>query len=124
MGIHRTHTSAHQASTTTRGRLSTTLNSAQHSVPQVPVIHFGDLDPNGVRIFQHLRGLRRDLRWFVPSFWEELVEAKGLRGAWLDGLDLHGAPELVQRLAREELWLEQEPIAVDPRTSAALEAML
>jgi hypothetical protein len=60
----------------------------------------------------------------APSFWEELVEAKGLRGAWVDDFDLHGAPELMQRLAREGLWLEQEPIAVDPRTPAALEAML
>lgn len=90
----------------------------------VSVIHFGDLDPNGVRIFQHLRGLRRDLRWFVPPFWEELVEAKGLCGEWLDDLDLRDAPELVQRLARQALWLEQEPVAVDPRTPAALEAML
>lgn len=90
----------------------------------VPAIHFGDLDPNGVRIVQHLRGLRRDLRWFVPPFWEELVEAKGLHGAWVDDLDLNDAPALVQRLARDGLWLEQEPIAVDPRTPAALEAML
>ncbi len=90
----------------------------------VPVVHFGDLDPNGVRILQHLRGLRPDLRWFVPPFWEELVEAKGLRGAWAEDLDLSGAPELVHRLALRGLWLEQEPVAVDPRTPGALEAMV
>ncbi|RUO91236.1 hypothetical protein D7Y11_21070 [Corallococcus sp. AB018] len=28
----------------------------------VPVVHFGDLDPNGVRILRHLRALRSDLR--------------------------------------------------------------
>jgi hypothetical protein len=37
-------------------------------VGRVPVIHFGDLDPNGVRIFLHLRMRYPDVRWFVPSF--------------------------------------------------------
>lgn len=90
----------------------------------VPVIHFGDLDPNGVRILQHLRGLRPDLRWFVPDFWAELLEAKGLPGAWPDELDLGEAPALVRELASRGLWLEQEPLAVDPRTTTALEGML
>jgi len=89
----------------------------------VPVVHFGDLDPNGVRIVQHLRGLRPDLRWFVPEFWGELVDAKGLAGAWPEDLDLRATPMLVRKLASRGLWLEQEPLAVDPRTSAALEAL-
>lgn len=90
----------------------------------IPIIHFGDLDPNGVRIFRHLRAMRPDLRWFVPEFWGELVDAKGLAGEWPAELDLGDAPELVRRLASRALWLEQEPIAVDPRTPTALEAML
>lgn len=90
----------------------------------VPVLHFGDLDPNGVRIFRHLRVMRADLRWFVPEFWDEYVETKGLPGAWPVDLDLADAPELVSRLSRRGLWLEQEPIAVDPRTTTALEALL
>jgi hypothetical protein len=90
----------------------------------VPIIHFGDLDPNGVRILRHLRAVRPDLRWFVPGFWGELVDAKGLPGAWPEDLDLGDAPELVRQLASRALWLEQEPIAVDPRTPMALEAML
>ncbi|MCW5831680.1 MAG: hypothetical protein KIS78_04405 [Labilithrix sp.] len=90
----------------------------------VPVIHFGDLDPNGVRIFQHLRGFRPDLRWFVPTFWTELVDAKGLPGVWPEDLDVSKAPTLVRQLARRGLWLEQEPLVVDPRMSWALEAML
>jgi hypothetical protein len=91
---------------------------------RVPVVHFGDLDPNGIRIYKHLRTMRIDLRWFVPAYWEELLDTRGQVGAWPEDLDLSGAPELVQRLARRGLWLEQEPIAVDPRTPAALEAML
>ena len=90
----------------------------------VAIIHFGDLDPNGVRIFWHLRAMRPDLRWFVPKFWGEFVDAKGLPGAWPEDVDLSEAPELVRLLSTRALWLEQEPIAVDPRTPAALEAML
>lgn len=90
----------------------------------VPVIHFGDLDPNGVRIMQHLRSLRPNLRWFVPEFWGELVEAKGLPGAWPADLDLSMTPPLVRELANRSLWLEQEPLVLDSRISAALEAIL
>lgn len=90
----------------------------------VPIIHFGDLDPNGVRIFRHLRAMRPDLRWFVPEFWSELVDTKGLPGAWPEDLDVDDAPQLVRRLSTRALWLEQEPIALDSRTPAALEAML
>lgn len=90
----------------------------------VPLIHFGDLDPNGVRILRHLRALRSDLRWFVPEFWTELVETKGLPGVWPDDLDLGEAPALVRELASRGLWLEQEPVAVDAKTPSALESLL
>lgn len=90
----------------------------------VPVIHFGDLDPNGLRIFRHLRAMRPDLRWFVPEFWGELVDTKGLPGAWPEGLVLGDAPMLVQLLSSRAMWLEQEPISVDPRTPGALEEEL
>lgn len=91
---------------------------------QTPAIHFGDLDPNGVRIFQHLRERRPDLGWFVPSFWHELIESRGQRGAWPEDIDLRDAPELVRELARRGRWLEQEPLVVDSRITSALEAML
>jgi len=101
-----------------------TVSRLLERLVQVPVVHFGDLDPNGVRIHRHLRGLRSDLRWFVPEFWTELVDAKGLPGIWPDKLDLSEAPALVRELSSRGLWLEQEPIAVDSRTSAALESLL
>jgi hypothetical protein len=88
----------------------------------VPVVHFGDLDPNGVRIMQHLRRLRPDLRWFVPPFWQELVATKGLAMQWPAEVDLDDAPELVHQLARQGLWVEQESLALDPRLPAALQA--
>jgi hypothetical protein len=101
-----------------------TVSRLLERLAHVPVLHFGDLDPNGVRIFQHLRGQHPGLRWFVPSFWEEFVESKGLRGTWPDDLALDDAPTLVRELAARGLWLEQEALVVDPRTPAALEAML
>lgn len=91
-------------------------------VAHVPMIHFGDLDPNGVRIYQHLRLRRPDLRWFVPSFWAELVDSHGLRAPWPADLDVSATPALVRALAARGLWLEQERIVVDPRISAALES--
>jgi len=104
--------------TATLGRL---LERLQH----IPIVHFGDLDPNGVRIVRHLRSMRPDLHWFVPEFWVDLLDTKGLPGAWPDDQDLLcGAPSLVRLLAARALWLEQEPIAVDPRTTGALEAVL
>ncbi len=101
-----------------------TVAALLERLPQIPVVHFGDLDPNGVRIFQHLRAIRPDLRWFVPEFWGELVETKGLAGGWPKNLDLEDAPELVRNLARRGLWLEQEPVAVDGRTPGALRAVI
>lgn len=93
-------------------------------VAHVPVVHFGDLDPNGVRIYLHLRERRPDLRWFVPAFWGEFVESHGLRAPWPADLDLSAAPLLLRELAARGLWLEQERIVVDPRISEALEFAL
>ena len=87
----------------------------------VPVIHFGDLDPNGVHIYLHLRERRPDLRWFVPSFWAELVDSHGLRAPWPADLDVSAAPALVRDLAARGLWLEQERLVVDHRIGEALE---
>ncbi len=89
-------------------------------LPDVPVVHFGDLDPAGVRIVRHLRQIHPDLRWAVPAFWGEYMEKRGLPGEWPDDLDLDGAPLLVHELADRGLWLEQELIAIDPRLRAAL----
>ncbi|MBY0401632.1 hypothetical protein K2X89_15170 [Myxococcota bacterium] len=90
-------------------------------VAHVPAIHFGDLDPNGVRIYFHLRARRPDLRWFVPEFWGEFVERHGLRVDWPADLDLSAAPALVHELAARGLWLEQERVVVDRRIGEALE---
>lgn len=87
----------------------------------IPVMHFGDVDPNGVRIMLHLRRSAPDLRWFLPEFWFELAETCGLRATWPEDLNLDFAPVAVRELARRGLWLEQERIVLDPRMPQALE---
>jgi hypothetical protein len=88
----------------------------------VPALHFGDLDPTGVKIFRHLEQLHPGLIWAVPEFWGEYVAARGLPCEWPEDLNLEGAPALVRELAARGLWLEQEAISLDPRLPAALEA--
>ena len=89
----------------------------------VPIIHFGDLDPNGVRILLSLRRRVPDLKWFLPDFWLRSADSRGLRGGWPPDLDLDFAPRPVREMAARGIWLEQEPIVLDPRTVEALESM-
>jgi hypothetical protein len=93
-------------------------------ITAIPVIHFGDIDPNGVRILLHLRRRVPEVQWFLPEFWFELAPANGLRASWPPDLDLDFAPGVVHHLARCGLWLEQERIVLDPRLVPALEAMI
>jgi len=90
----------------------------------VPVVHFGDLDPNGVRIHLHLRDRRADLKWFVPSFWREAIDSHARPAAWPPDLDLAEAPPLIGELASRGLWLEQEAITLDARVAGALEELV
>ena len=89
-------------------------------VTHVPVVHFGDLDPNGVRILLHLRRYRPDLRWLVPAFWAERLDGHARPVAWPHDRDTTDAPPLVRDLVRRGLWLEQEMIVLDPRLAASL----
>ena len=90
----------------------------------IPVVHFGDVDPNGVRIMLHLRRRAPNLKWFLPEFWFELADVCGLRTTWPQDLDLDFAPAQVCELAARGLWLEQERIVLDPRIADALEAAI
>jgi hypothetical protein len=72
------------------------------ALPRCPVVHFGDLDPDGVKIHRHLAESIPELGWLVPEFWEERVESHGQAGAWPEELDLEGTPELVRELARRD----------------------
>ena len=90
----------------------------------IPVVHFGDIDPNGVRIMLHLRRRVPNLIWLLPEFWFELADACGLQAMWPEDLDLDFAPAQVRALAARGRWLEQERIVLDPRMADALEVAL
>ena len=94
------------------------------ALPDTPFVHFGDIDPNGVKIYRRLRDSRPDLRWFLPGFWFESAGRTGLKATWPEDLDLSDAPQPVRELARQGLMLEQEGIVVDARFPAALESTL
>ncbi len=90
-----------------------------------PLLHFGDLDPDGVKIFLHLRRYAPDLRWFVPAFWfADGATVRVRKGGWPRDLDLSFAPPAVQALAARGQWMEQEQLVLDPRLEAALEELL
>ena len=108
----------------TSGWDTATVGHLLDRVEDVPVVHFGDLDPNGVRIMLHLRKRAPNLKWFLPEFWFELVDVCGLPTRWPEDLDLDFAPAPVRELAARGLWLEQERIVFDPRMPDALRAAL
>ncbi|AWV89343.1 Wadjet anti-phage system protein JetD domain-containing protein [Bradymonas sediminis] len=89
-----------------------------------PVVHFGDLDHDGFGIMKHLRSLRPDLIWALPPFWQEQVAHRGQMKGWPADLDLGDAPEWVQRLASDGVWLEQEVLVLDQRLAVYLDGLL
>ncbi|MBP7588648.1 MAG: hypothetical protein QG573_993 [Acidobacteriota bacterium] len=98
-----------------------TVGHLLERVPRTPALHFGDLDPNGARIYHHLRERRPDLIWFVPDFWAEFIDSHGRPVQWPVGLDLSPAPSWVRQLTERGLWLEQEVIVLDHRMGEGLE---
>lgn len=92
-------------------------------LPDVPVLLFGDLDPAGVAIAAHLQSLHPRLRWVTFELWRTLLPEYAQPGPWPDDLDLRAAPPLVQELARDALWLEQERLTLHPDLVAELLAI-
>lgn len=83
--------------------------------PETPVLHFGDLDPDGFAIHLHLREVRPDLIWVVPEWVADYVSTNGLQTNWPQTPALATAPPLIKQLARAGSWVEQEAIVFDPR---------
>lgn len=89
-------------------------------LPAVPVLLFGDLDPAGVAIAAHLQSLHAPLRWVTFDLWRTLLPEYTQSGSWPEELDLRAAPPLVQQLARDDIWLEQERLTLHPDLVAEL----
>ena len=100
---------------------TTTAKKLLDQLDGTPILHFGDLDPNGVRIVAHLREAFPRIQWVVPDFWLEWIPDHGQKQTWPDNLDLSGTPPLVRRLRDCALWLEQETITLDPRLPEELQ---
>jgi hypothetical protein len=81
-------------------------------LPAVPVLLFGDLDPAGVAIATHMRALHPSLRWVTFDLWRTLLPEYAQPGSWPEGLDRLTAPPIVQELARDGMWLEQERLTL------------
>ena len=90
-----------------------TVKHVLDQLGSVPLVHFGDLDPEGVEIVTHLRRSYPRLRWAVPTFWKEYVPERARRKRWPEDIALDGAPALVHELKQSSLWLEQETIVLD-----------
>lgn len=91
-----------------------------NQLEDIPVLHFGDLDPQGTEIVNHLRKQVPRVQWVVPTFWRECVPDQAQKRPWPSDLDLTDAPPLVRKLKDLGLWLEQETITLDPRLPTAL----
>lgn len=98
-----------------------TARLALDQLEDIHLLHFGDLDPEGAGIVNHLKRHYSGLRWLVPEFWKECVPKRALKRPWPSDLDLTDAPALVHELNASGLWLEQETIVLDPRLPRALE---
>jgi hypothetical protein len=94
--------------------------SAAHIVglyPEVPIVWFGDLDPEGVAIrHRFVRRTKRKVIAAIPPFWSEYLEGYAIsaKGKWR-GCNLDKEDDLVRQLAVRDQWLEQEPLALDLR---------
>ena len=101
-----------------------TVRQLISTLDDVPVVHFGDLDPNGVRIQRHLREHLPGLGWLVPEWWREFVPLHAQDRDWREDLDIRDAPSLVRELAASRRWLEQERVVLDPRLPVAMRDVL
>jgi hypothetical protein len=100
----------------TPGWNTATVRRLLDTLPAVPTLHFGDLDPNGVRIYRHLAEHVARPRLVRPGV---LARARAMFGRpceWPEELDLADAPALVRELAAGGLWMEQERVVFDGRT--------
>lgn len=97
-----------------------------HRLPQdVPWFHFGDLDPEGMEIYESLRQDESRVVLWIPELWEDYLDTHylPLSKPWPHiSPDLAGNP-VVQTLIERRHWLEQEAIVTDTRLRQALDRL-
>ena len=107
------------------GDNSSVLRQLASRMARQPIIHFGDLDPAGIEIFEALVAEKFPIKHFVPSYIEEFVltHAQPCKKPWPQR-DYSSFHSVVSRLASSGFWLEHEALVVDHRFEAELEAMI
>jgi Uncharacterized protein conserved in bacteria C-term(DUF2220) len=89
------------------------------------LIHFGDLDTDGLQIYESLVGRGFAIRHFIPSYVEEylITHALTCKTPWprRDYSSLH---PIFSKLATRSLWLEHEALVLDHRFEAELESVI
>lgn len=89
----------------------------------VPLFHFGDLDPKGLDIFRCLSSRSSHKAYlFVPSFWKDHYNINFSKPKkWPKETFWGKEMPIVNTLIKDEMWLEQEKIALDPRLQVDIE---
>ena len=89
------------------------------------LIHFGDLDSDGIQIYESLVTQGFAVRHFVPTYAEEylITHARPCKTPWPQR-DYSSFPPIISTLASKSLWLEQEALVLDHRFDAELAAVV
>jgi hypothetical protein len=89
------------------------------------IVHFGDLDPKGIAIFQALINEGFPVQHFVPSYVEEFVltNAQTCDSPWAQR-EFAPMHSVVSKLAAQGLWLEQEALVLDHRFEREVNSLI
>ena len=92
----------------------------------IPVFHFGDLDPKGLDIFRCLSShSHHKTSLFVPACWREHYNKSFSKPKkWPVEAFWGKEIPIINTLIEDEMWLEQEKIALDPRLKDEIEIAL
>lgn len=89
--------------------------------PHTDWIHFGDVDPDGLKIAENLaKEVSRQLHFFVPSFAEEYLPGRPVKTPWAEIPDTN----VFRKLRRSRTRLFQEVFMLDPRLSSDIATFL
>jgi hypothetical protein len=95
-----------------------------HMPPQT-LIHFGDLDPDGIQIYEGMVSRGFAVRHFIPGYVDEylITHAQTCKAPWpqRDYSSLH---PVISTLVSRSLWLEHEALVLDHRFETELECVM
>jgi len=101
------------------------LGQVTSRMPHQALIHFGDLDPQGIQIYRNLTDQCPRIHHFVPSYAEEylITHAQPCKTPWPRG-DYSSLHPVLSTLVARSLWLEHEALVLDHRFEAELDSVI